>query len=215
MRATANRPDTTLTNVAIIDYGLCNLDSIRRAVEECGGTPFVSRDPSDLVGCDSIILPGVGSFARAMANLHERGFAEALPRIVIDHGVPLLGICLGMQLLAGTGTEGGETAGLGLLHGRVVRLEPGTEKERIPHMGWNDVTSQNGSALFNGIDEGTNFYFVHSFRLDSPDAEIHGTVDYCGRTVAAAGRDHVMGVQFHPEKSQAAGFRLLKNFLAY
>ncbi len=206
-----------MTGVAIIDYGLCNLDSIRRAIEECGGAPFVTSDPRDLDDCDRIILPGVGSFTRGMDNLRKGGFADALLRAARERRTPLLGICLGMHLLAETGTEGGDTPGLGLLHGRVVRLQPGDDKgsERIPHMGWNDVAPRAGSPLFDGIEAGTNFYFVHSYRLDSPDDEILGTVDYCGRTVAAAGRDHVMAVQFHPEKSQTAGFRLLKNFLAF
>ena len=202
-----------MSDVAIIDYRLCNLDSISRAVEECGGTPLVTRDPKDLDECDRIILPGVGSFTRAMANLREAGFTEALPHAIED-GVPLLGICLGMQLLAEQGSEGGDTPGLGLLRGRVVRLAP-LAGERIPHIGWNDVTPHGAPPLFDGIEAGTNFYFVHGYRLDSPEDETLATVDYCGRTVAAAGRDHVMAVQFHPEKSQTAGFRLLRNFLAW
>lgn len=202
-----------MSGVAIVDYGLCNLDSIRRAVEECGGAPFVTRDPKDLDSCERIILPGVGSFARGMANLHEAGFAEALPRAVERGGIPLLGICLGMQLLGEAGSEGGETTGLGLLRGRVERLLP-ENGERIPHIGWNDVALDAPSPLFDGIEAGTDFYFVHSYRLDAPADQTLATVAYCGRTVAAAGRDHVMAVQFHPEKSQTAGFRLLRNFLA-
>ena len=203
--------------VAIVDYGLCNIDSIHRAIEQCGGAPYIARGPSDLDDCNRIILPGVGSFARAMHNLHETGFAQALPEIVRSGEIPLLGICLGMQLLAEQGTEGGDIEGLGLLHGRVMRLQPSTDgnEERIPHIGWNDVSPVENSALFEGIEAGTNFYFVHSYQLNCPDDEILGTVDYCGRTVAAAGRANVMAVQFHPEKSQTAGFRLLKNFLTF
>lgn len=203
-----------MSGVAIIDYRLCNLDSIQRAVEECGGAPFLAREPADLAECDRIILPGVGAFARAMANLRETGFAEALPEAVERNGIPLLGICLGMQLLGEAGSEGGETPGLGLLRGRVERLVP-VQGERIPHIGWNDVALAAPSPLFEGIGTGTDFYFVHSYRLVAPAEQVLATVDYCGDTVAAAGRDHVMAVQFHPEKSQADGFRLLANFLAY
>lgn len=204
-----------MTAVAIVDYRLCNLDSIRRAIEECGGRPIVVRDPQEIGDTDRIVLPGVGSFARAMANLEAAGFVEALREAVIANGRPLLGVCLGMQLLGQTGSEGGETKGLGLLRGRVERMNPANAQkpERIPHIGWNDVAQATPSALFEGIAAGTDFYFVHSYRLESPPEETLAVVDYCGRTVAAAGRGNVMAVQFHPEKSQVAGLRLLKNFL--
>jgi glutamine amidotransferase len=203
-----------VSDVAIIDYGLCNLDSIRRAIEECGGAPLVTNDPGDLDTCDRIVLPGVGSFARAMANLRAAGLDEALVRCVRDDGIPILGICLGMQLLAEHGTEGGDTEGLGLIGGRVERLTPHA-KERVPHIGWNDLELAAPSPLFDGIAPGTDFYFVHSHRLVGPEDERLATVDYCGTTVAAAGRDHIMAVQFHPEKSQTSGFHLLRNFLGY
>lgn len=199
--------------VAIVDYRLCNLDSIARAVEECGGTPLVTRDPADLVRVERIILPGVGAFAAAMANLRADGFDAALPEAVLRHGKPLLGICLGMHLLAEQGSEGGEHAGLGLLRGRVVKLNGGTG-QRVPHIGWNDVTPVDGAPLFAGLPQGSDFYFVHSYHLQSPPEETLATIDYCGTTVAAAGRDHIQAVQFHPEKSQTAGFRVLRNFLA-
>lgn len=207
-------PDGRLGDVAIIDYGLCNLDSIQRAIEECGGTPTVTQDPGDVAKCERIVLPGVGSFAHAMSNLRETGLADALTHAVGRDSIPVLGICLGMQLLAKLGTEGGETEGLGLLGGRVERLTP-LSGERVPHIGWNDVALPGDSPLFDGIDAGTDFYFVHSYRLIGPADEHLATVDYCGATTAAAGREHVMAVQFHPEKSQTAGFRLLRNFLAY
>lgn len=203
-----------MNRVAIIDYGLCNLDSIQRAVEVCGSETTLAQTPDDLAACDHIILPGVGSFARAMENLRAAGFADALPGLVETDGIPLLGICLGMQLLAQTGSEGGESEGLGLLRGRVKRLSP-TRGERVPHMGWNDVTRLASSPLFDGIEPETDFYFVHSYHLESPADEILATVDYCGTIVAAAGSDNVMAVQFHPEKSQEDGFHLLRNFLSY
>ena len=204
-----------MTSVAIVDYGLCNLDSIRRATEECGGQVRVTDKPDDLADAERIILPGVGSFAKAMENLRARGFAAALTEAVKTRRVPLLGICLGMHLLGEEGTEGGPCPGLGLLRGRITRLEPanGAGTERVPHIGWNDVHPAGVSPLFDGVAPGTDFYFVHGYRLESPAEETLGTVDYCGQTVAAAGNAHVMAVQFHPEKSQTAGFQVLKNFL--
>lgn len=201
--------------VAIVDFGLCNLDSVSRAVEECGNDPIVTRDPRDLGNCDRIILPGVGAFGQAMKNLEGAGLNAALRRAVTEDKTPLLGICLGMHLLAECGTEGGLTPGLSLLSGTVKRLDPrdGDGDERIPHIGWNDVTPQARSPLFEGVNAGTDLYFVHSYCLESPPEETLATVEYCGLTVAAAGRDNVVAVQFHPEKSQTAGFRLLKNFL--
>ncbi len=205
-----------MTSVAIVDYGLCNLDSIRRATEECGGSASVTSTPESLESADRIILPGVGSFAMAMTNLRDRGLASALTDAVNKRRTPLLGICLGMQLLGEGGTEGGACPGLGLLRGGVTRLKAigGSVRERIPHIGWNDVHPTGTSPLFDGIAPGTDFYFVHSYRLESPPEEMLGTVTYCGETVAAAGAGHVFAVQFHPEKSQTAGFRLLKNFLS-
>ena len=180
----------------------------------CGGEAYLARTPDELARCERMILPGVGAFAHAMENLEAAGFADELPGLVEMQGIPLLGICLGMQLLAQSGSEGGESRGLGLLQGRVERLAP-SDGERVPHIGWNDVTMTALSPLFEGITTGTDFYFVHSYRLESPNEEILATTDYCGETVAAAGRDHVMAVQFHPEKSQEDGFRLLRNFLDY
>ncbi len=202
-----------MTRVAIVDYGLCNLDSIQRAVLECGGDPYLVHHAGGLDDADRIILPGVGSFARAMANLTESGLTQAIPRAV-DRQCPLLGVCLGMHLLAETGSEGGKTAGLGLLAGTVMPLEP-VNGERIPHIGWNDVTTTTPSPLFAGIADTTDFYFVHGHHLDSPAEQTLATVDYCGSLVVAAQRGNVMAVQFHPEKSQTAGFRLLRNFLDY
>lgn len=208
-----------MTSVAIVDYGLCNLDSITRAVEECGGKPFVTSDARDLAPADRIILPGVGSFGAAMRNLRAAGLDRALADAVLGERTPLLGICLGMQLLADEGTEGGDCAGLGILTGRVVRLDAGRSSDgrpaRIPHIGWNDVHPVRPSPLFAGLDHGADFYFVHSYHLQARAEDRLATIDYCGTTTAAAGRDHIFAVQFHPEKSQAAGFRLLRNFLAY
>ena len=200
--------------VVVVDYGVCNLDSIARAIEECGATPLVSSDPSDLRRGDGIVLPGVGAFSAAMENLKARGFDKGLREELERRPVPLLGICLGMQLLAERSLEGGETQGLGLIEGEVTRLEPTEAEERVPHMGWNEVDPTGPSELFDGIDAGTDFYCVHSYHLRVREDHVLARTPYCGGFASAIGRDNLLGVQFHPEKSQRAGFRLLRNFLA-
>jgi glutamine amidotransferase len=204
-----------MKRVAIVDYGLCNLDSIARAVEECGGAPVVTDQARDLKSAVSIILPGVGAFSAAMENLRKLRLDEALGEQVLARQIPFLGICLGMQLLAAKGYEGGETPGLGWIHGEVQRLEPVNGQERIPHVGWDEVYYVRESPLFKGIPLGKDFYFVHSYHLCCADAgDVLAYTPYCGRFVSAVERGQIFGVQFHPEKSQRLGFQLLKNFLA-
>lgn len=200
--------------VAVVDYGLNNLDSVCRALEECGAAPYVTAEAAGLRSADRIVLPGVGAFPDAMANLRGRGLADAL-RDEVAAGAPLLGICLGMQLLATEGFEVAPCDGLGLVPGVVVRLSA-VAGERIPHMGWNDVHPVPGAALFDGIPDGADFYFVHSFHLVCDMAgDVAATSDYCGGFTASVQRGNVFGAQFHPEKSQAHGFALLANFLAW
>ncbi|MBF0498601.1 MAG: imidazole glycerol phosphate synthase subunit HisH [Candidatus Riflebacteria bacterium] len=205
-------------NVLVIDYGMGNLGSVRRAIEECGAAVQISGNPDDLNSATHVILPGVGSFADGSARLRERGWRDALHR-AIDRGLPLLGICLGMQLLADIGEEGGENPGLGLIPGEVRRLVPDHPDVRIPHVGWNDVhyvSSIASEKLFMGIPDGTDFYFVHSFafRPSDPAAHLLATTPYCGGFASVVGRGAVFGTQFHPEKSQPVGFQLLRNFLS-
>ncbi len=203
-----------LKRVAIVDYGLCNLDSIARAVEECGATPMVTQQARDLETAVAIILPGVGAFAAAMQNLRELRLDEALTEQVVGKQIPFLGICLGMQMLATRGYEGGETLGLGWIAGEVRRLEP-NGGERIPHMGWNEVYYTRKSPLFHGILQGKDFYFVHSYHFCCTDEQnVIAWTPSCGRFVSAVAQGLIFGVQFHPEKSQRLGFQLLKNFLA-
>jgi glutamine amidotransferase len=202
-------------SVGIVDYGVCNLDSVERAVEECGGRPVMASRPEDLEAVSSIILPGVGAFAHGMRNLRERGFVEALNEQVADKRIPLLGLCLGMQLLASAGTEGGEEPGLGWIEGRVEKLEPAGEGERVPHIGWNEVYGNGASSLFDGIDPGRDFYFVHSYHFAcANDDDVAARTPAYGEFASGVAHGNVMGVQFHPEKSQKAGFQLLTNFLA-
>jgi glutamine amidotransferase len=199
--------------VAIVDYGMCNLDSVARAVEECGGSPVVTDQAKDLEAAHRIILPGVGAFPKAMENIKKRSLDEILQEQVIEQKIPLLGVCLGMQLMATKGWEGAETAGLGWIDGEIRRLEP-TDGSRVPHMGWNEVEFWQQSPLFKGITSGKDFYFVHSYHLCcTSDQNVLAYTPYCGGFVSAIGRDHIFGVQFHPEKSQRLGFQVLENFL--
>lgn len=204
-----------MKKVVITDYGMGNLDSVARAVQECGGDPLISHKAEDFEEAHYIILPGVGAFTTGMNHLSASGLNEILREQVINQGIPFLGICLGMQLLAKKGLEGGETQGLGWIEGEVKRLEPDTPDIRIPHVGWNEVIFNKPSPLFEGITTGKDFYFVHSYHFlcqHSQEAIAH--TPYCGNFVSAVNKDNIFGVQFHPEKSQRLGFKVLKNFLS-
>lgn len=204
-----------MTLVVVVRYGMGNTDSVARAVEECGGRTLVTDRPEDLARGDHVILPGVGAFQDGMRHIRERGLDEAITEVALGRGVPLLGICLGMQLLATTGEEGGYTMGLGLVPGSVRRLVADAPGVRLPHVGWNEVTQLRSTPLVSGIPDGTDFYFVHGYHLvpDDPLAVVART-PYCGGFTSVVARGNVHGVQFHPEKSQRAGFQLLRNFLA-
>lgn len=176
---------------------------------------MVLARPDGLENASRVILPGVGSFGHGMQQLRERGFEGPLRDRVVKAGIPLLGICLGMQFLTTRGWEGGATEGLNLIPGDVRRFSPSDSSIRIPHIGWNDVYVAHPSPLFDGIPEGSDFYFVHSYHVtDCEECNVLARTDYCGGFVSAIAKDLVFGVQFHPEKSQQLGFRLLRNFLA-
>jgi glutamine amidotransferase len=201
-------------SVLIIDYGMSNLGSIKRAFEECGAVTEISSDPEKLQSASRIVLPGVGAFPDGMKNLRDMGLASAIHKAVIEDKIPLLGICLGMQLLADTGYEGGTSQGLGLIPGEVRRLVPDSPFIRIPHVGWNEVYKNAGNSLLANIADGSDFYFVHSYHFVPRDpAHILATTPYCGGFVSAIISDNIAGVQFHPEKSGRPGFQILKNFL--
>lgn len=204
-----------MNTVAIIDYGMCNLDSVRRAVEECGGDPIVTDQACDIEKANRIILPGVGAFPDAMHNIKARSLDQILGEQVIEQQIPLLGICLGMQLLATKSWEVHECEGLGWIDGEVIRLQPTAQDRRIPHVGWNDVIYRRESPLFRGIPSGKDFYMVHSYHLACRNpADVVACTPYCGGFTSVVQRDWIFGVQFHPEKSQRVGFQVLKNFLA-
>ncbi len=195
--------------IAVVDYGMGNLHSVVKGLEKAGGECFLATAPDQLALAAAVVLPGVGAFARAMANLRACGMDEALCKAV-KSGKPLLGICLGYQLLFEEGEEGGRTAGLGILPGRVRRLPA---RLKVPHMGWNQIEIARPSPLFAGIASNSPFYFVHSYVAEPAHPElILAYTDYGTRFAAAAGRGHVFGIQFHPEKSSSLGLRILANF---
>jgi len=198
-------------DVAIVDYSMGNLRSVANALEAVGASPRVTADAADLTTADAIVLPGVGAFADGMRNLHERGLVEPL-RQAVAGGKPVLGLCLGMQLLAERGTEHGTVEGLGLVPGEVVRLP--SNGVRIPHIGWNDVRFMRTDGLYDGLGETQDFYFVHSYALRVNDARLVSGVCVHGDEFVASIEDGtVFGTQFHPEKSQAAGLAVLSNFV--
>lgn len=195
--------------IGIVDYGMGNLESVRKAFEATGFRSQWVRRPADLNGCDRVVLPGVGAFGRAMENLRDAGLIDPLRRIA-EEGRPFLGICLGLQLLFDTSSEYGIHQGLGWIAGDVRRLP---DSVRVPHIGWNTVDYPRPSRLFSGIAEGTHFYFVQSYFVSPAEHSVTiGTTEYGPRFTAAIERDNLFAVQFHPEKSQAAGLRLLANF---
>jgi imidazole glycerol-phosphate synthase subunit HisH len=197
--------------IAIVDYEMGNLRSVQKAFERVGHTATVTSDPAVLADAEKIVLPGVGAFRDAIAALRERRLVEPI-RKAIEGGKPFLGICLGLQLLFDTSYEGGEYDGLGIVPGKVVRFEVPAEY-KVPHMGWNQVNFRQRPEIFAGIDEGAHFYFVHSYYVVPRDASITATeTDYAFPFCSSISQGNLSAVQFHPEKSQAAGLRLLKNF---
>jgi len=199
--------------VLIVDYGMGNLGSLRRSLEECGADVSISVNPSEVRAAARVILPGVGAFPDAMATLRERGWVAELEGAVKAQ-VPLLGICLGMQLLAEKGYEGEETTGLGFVPGEVRRLQPASREIRLPHVGWNEARQVRSSPLFAGVADRTDFYFVHSYHFAAKRPEdVLTTTDYCGGFASTVSSGTTFGVQFHPEKSSRAGFQVIRNFL--
>ncbi|HKP79287.1 MAG TPA: imidazole glycerol phosphate synthase subunit HisH [Phenylobacterium sp.] len=209
-----------MQSVALIDYGSGNLRSAEKAlVRAAGGTAdiVVTNDPETVARADRIVLPGVGAFAACMAALSERaGVIEAMATAVKGRGVPFLGICVGMQLMATRGLEFGETPGLGWIEADVRRIAPADPALKVPHMGWNTLEVVCDLPMLAGPKAGEPVYFTHSFAMFPQDSgDVAAYVDHGGRFPAAVARDNLAGVQFHPEKSQAAGLRLLAGFLEW
>jgi glutamine amidotransferase len=207
--------------VGIIDYGVGNLGSVVRSLEELRVSPILVDRAAELLANDCLILPGVGNFTDCMEILTRGGWVEAIKDAVKTHDRPLLGICLGMQLLADFGVEGatdldGGTAGLGLIPGRVESFVSRGCSLRVPHVGWNSVTpADSATGLFDGIPDGTDFYFVHSYVfVPQEHTSVLAVCEYDISFATAVGQGNVYGTQFHPEKSSRAGMQLLRNFIA-
>ena len=195
--------------IAILDYGMGNLRSVEKALEHVGATATIANDAETIRAADGLILPGVGAFPKAMEGIRSLGLDDLIEERRAA-GTPILGICLGLQLLFDSSTELGGAEGLGLLAGEVSELDaPGL---KIPHIGWSPVRWEHQSRLTEGIESETPFYLVHSFAPKAEPGELLGTAAYGARFACAAEHDNVYGVQFHPEKSSAAGLRLLANF---
>jgi glutamine amidotransferase len=209
--------------VAIVDYGSGNLRSAAKAFERAAresGTNervAVTSDPGEVSRADRVVLPGVGAFADCRAGLYGvPGMVDTLQREVIERGKPFLGICVGMQLMATRGVEYGVHTGLDWIAGDVVRIAPADKMLKIPHMGWNELLDLAAHPLLDGIAADEHAYFVHSFHLAAAEpANVLATTEYGGRLTAMVGRDNLAGTQFHPEKSQATGLRLIGNFLRW
>jgi glutamine amidotransferase len=209
-----------MQSVALIDYGSGNLRSAEKAlVRAAAGSAdiVVTNDPDTVAKADRIVLPGVGAFAACMSALAERaGVIEAMNDAVIRRGAPFLGICVGMQLMATRGLEFGVTPGLGWIEADVRKIAPADPSLKVPHMGWNSLEAVTDQPVLAGLKGGAPVYFTHSFAMFPEDsADVAAYVDHGGRFPAAVARDNLAGVQFHPEKSQAAGLRLLADFLEW
>jgi len=200
--------------IGIIDYGLGNLTSVAGAVEKVGFEPTISSDMAALGDCEKLILPGVGAFGDGMRNLKDRGLVAPLTDLVVNQARPILGICLGFQLLARESSEFGTHEGLGWIDARVAPIEPADAALRIPHVGWNELYRNADCILFDDIPDGSLFYYVHTYRMvPDDDAIVVGECDYGDRFVAAIQKGSIFGTQFHPEKSQLHGLTLLRNYL--
>jgi glutamine amidotransferase len=213
-----------MTVVVVVDYGSGNLRSAAKALEraaresDSAARIEVSADAEALRRADRVVLPGVGAFADCRRGLEALpGMIDALDEAARKRAVPLLGICIGMQLFATLGREHGETPGFDWIAGEVVRLEPADGALKVPHMGWNEIRAeQAGHPMLAGLPEGAFFYFVHSYQFRPSDTrDLAASVDYGGPVTAAVARGNLFGTQFHPEKSQANGLRLLANFLGW
>jgi imidazole glycerol-phosphate synthase subunit HisH len=206
-----------MSQIVIIDYGMGNLRSAQKAFERVGYDARLSSDPADLAAADKLVLPGVGAFRDCIGNLRAGGFVEPLLAHVAA-GKPLLGICVGLQLLFSESEEFGRHQGLGIIPGKVVRFPAGMhlsgEELKVPHMGWNDLSLRRQAPICRGIENGSFVYFVHSYYAVPDDPQVvaaeatYGDVTFC----AIAWKDNVMATQFHPEKSQELGLRMLENF---
>ena len=202
--------------IGVIDYGAGNLRSVLNAFRALGHTPFVIQKPSELVQASGVVLPGVGAFGKGMEKLKQMGLIEALNEAALVQKKPFLGICLGIEFLGSVSREQGEHKGLGWLNGTVEAIVPSSSRHRIPHMGWNNLALERTTPLFEGVSETPTFFFVHSYELVLERDEsrfVTSTCDHGTKIISSVQKENIFGVQFHPEKSQADGLCVLKNFV--
>lgn len=198
--------------IAIIDYGLGNVKAFANIYNQLNIPHTIATDPTQLARASHLILPGVGAFDQAMQRLSQSGVRETLDELVLDKKLPVLGVCVGMQILAGSSEEGKER-GLNWIDAEVVRFHAAEAQIFVPHMGWNNVRPLSSDGLFRGLDEQSRFYFLHSYLVRCRRSQdVLAVTDYGGEFACAVHRDNIYGVQFHPEKSHGYGVRLLKNF---
>ena len=197
--------------IAIVDYGIGNLGSVTKGFRHVGAEVRLTGEPEALRGASALVLPGDGAFGATMAEIERRGLVPIL-REAVEAGVPLLGICIGMQVLFEESEELGHFRGLGLLPGRVRRFDDALP---VPHMGWNQLHARTPHPLLEGLVDGAHVYFVHSYFCDAAPEVVIASSDYGRSFAAVVGRDRVLGVQFHPEKSQAVGLRIVGNFVRF
>lgn len=202
--------------VVIVDYGMGNIFSIQSALKYLGVKTKLSGVVSDILEAERIVLPGVGSFRRAMANLKAKGLDTVLRESALEKKIPLLGICLGMQLLGQSSTEDGFTKGLSFINAPVERFSSEDPAIKIPHVGFNTVTTKENSVLFKGLPRETDFYFTHSFYMNcNSNSHVSGTCHHGNTFAAGIEKENIFGTQFHPEKSQSNGLIVLKNFVEW
>lgn len=199
--------------IVIVDYGMGNLNSVKNMLKKIGVPALISSDPASIRSAEKLILPGVGAFDNGMKNLNEMGLTEPLNEAILVHKTPVIGICLGMQLMTRSSEEG-ISPGLGWIDGQTIRFKlPESSHLRVPNIGWNVLRMTQPHPLFEGLDESSRFYFVHSYHVCCNDSnDVIATTPYGIEFTSAFARENIMGVQFHPEKSLRFGFRVLQNF---
>lgn len=203
--------------IGIVDYGMGNLQSVKNALDYLGEDCMICSEPAQLDEVEKIILPGVGAFPDCMKNLHATGFVNALNRSVLEQKKPIMGICLGMQVMATTGHEMGETPGLGWFDAEVILMNPDDPGIKIPNVGWENISHRSDSHLLSNFRTNPDFYFVHSYYMNCKNEEDMASWYHLGelKVTASVHKDHIFGTQFHPEKSSDFGREVLLNFIDY
>ncbi|MDN5126624.1 imidazole glycerol phosphate synthase subunit HisH [Aliarcobacter butzleri] len=199
--------------LVIVDYKMGNLRSVQKAFEKIGCKAIISSDKETILKANKLVLPGVGAFKDGMKYLKELNLLSILNKKVLEEKIPILGICLGMQLLSNKSYENGETDGLGWIDAEVLKFDFSTQKLKVPHIGWNELNYKKNCSLFENIENNSDFYFVHSYHFKTNENIVIGTTNYGFEFVSAINKDNIYAVQFHPEKSQIVGLQLIENFV--